>query len=321
MRRIWNQSGRGGFVILLADRPLGEKRVSRGLSIVAVILCGLVALPLLYVDSLAKDALESGASESFGTKTTLGSVSLGLVSGKVGLAKLRVRNPEGFDARYFFSIRKGRFAVGLPAFLDEEVEVPELVLEDVELALQRGGGTSNYDVILAHMRSRPPPDPDDPGKRFVIRDLRIRNVRADLRLDGPAGVGKTLAVAIPEIRLRDVGSDTEGGLIASQLWGTVMRAVLVAIVREGGGVAGFITRDLAGGLGRLGAVPIEVLGQVTRVGGGAVGAGQAAGELAGQAAGGLGDAAGGLIGAGEDAGKTAGDAVRRGLGGLLDRKD
>ena len=112
MRRIWNQSGRGGFVILLADRPLGEKRVSRGLSIVAVILCGLVALPLLYVDSLAKDALESGASESFGTKTTLGSVSLGLVSGKVGLAKLRVRNPEGFDARYFFSIRKGRFAVG-----------------------------------------------------------------------------------------------------------------------------------------------------------------------------------------------------------------
>lgn len=289
--------------------------MSRGLGVVAVVVVLLVALPLFYVDSLAKDALEEGGTESFGTRTTLGSVQLGLLSGQVGLGDLRVRNPEGFEARYFFEIGDGRFAVGLLDFLEEQVEVPSLVLEDVEISLERSARDSNYAQILRNMQSGPPPDPDDPAKRFVIRDLRIRNVRADLRLDGPAGVGKTLEVLIPEIQLRNVGSESEGGVIVSQLWGTVLRAVMAAVVRGGGNAAGFLTRDLAGSLGRLGSVPIELLGDVTRTGVGGVAEG--AGAVAEGVLDGAGRAAGGLI----DAGEGAGGAVKEGLGRFLDRKE
>jgi hypothetical protein len=75
-----------------------------------------------------------------------------------------------------------------------------------------------------------------------------------------------------------------------------VRAVLVAVVRDGGGVAGFITRDLAGDLGRLGGLPIEVLGEVTRAGEAGLAAGKRLGEVAGQ-------------------------AVKKGLGGLLGREE
>ena len=274
----------------------------------------LVGVPLYYVDSLAKDALERGATESFGTKTTLGSVRLGLLSGQVGLGNLRVRNPEGFDARNFFEIGKGRFSVGLGDFLEEEVKVDQLVLENLSLSLERRAGSSNYGTVLENMRRQPPPDPENPGKRFVIDDLRIQNVTANLRFEAPGGIGKDLEVLIPEVRLRQVGSDSEGGVIVSQLWGTVLRAVLAAVVRGGGGVAGFITQDLAGSLGRLGHVPIELVGDVTRTGAGVVkGGASLAKEGAERVLEGAGDAAGGLI--------DAGGAVRDGLGGLLDRKD
>lgn len=285
--------------------------MSRGLAIVAGIVVLLVAVPLLYVDSLAKGALEEGATETFGTKTTLGSVSLGLFSGKVGLGDLRVRNPEDWEAKYFFTIDDGRFGVGLMDFLEEEVEVPQLVLEDVYLSLERGAGGSNYGTILGHMAKGPPPPPDQEAKRFVIRDLRILDVQADLRFDGPGPADKSLEVMIPEIRLRNVGSDTEGGMLVSQLWSTVMRAVLKAVVRQGGGAAGFITRDLAGVLGRVGDVPIQVVGEVTRQGA----------ELATGAGEKLGEAAGGALGDAGELGKSAGEAVKKGLGGLLGQED
>jgi len=275
----------------------------------------LIAVPFFYVDSLAKDALEAGASETFGTKTTLGSVSLGLLSGKVGLRKLRVRNPDGWEEKDFFRIGKGRFGVGLSDFLEDQVEVPELLLDGVFLSLERGPAGSNYGTILAHVQKGPPPPPEEGGKRFVIRDLRIRDVEARLRLDVPGPADQSLEVRIPEIRLRNVGSQTEGGMLVSQMWSTVLRGVLAAVVREGGGAAGFINRDLAGQLARLGNVRVEVLGEVQREGAAlAVDAGAAAGQK-------LGEAAGGVLGEAGDLGKAAGGKVRKGLGGLLDRGD
>jgi len=289
--------------------------VSRRLAIAGAVVALLVALPLLYLDSLAQSILESGASQTFGTQTTLGSVSLGLVSGRVGIGDLRVRNPEGWQANYFFTIGEGRFGIGLSELLAPEVEVPELILEDVHLSLERSPGGSNYGTILSHRKQGPPPPPDAEARRFVIRDVRIRKVEADLRFDGPGAADRELEVRIPEIRLRNLGSDSEGGMLVSQMWSTVLRGVLVAVVRESGGAAGFITRDLAGGLARVGNVPVEIIGAVTSQGGElAVEAGRTAGEKLGEAAGGVVDDAGEL-------GDAAGDAVRRGLGGLLDRKD
>jgi hypothetical protein len=291
--------------------------LSRGLAIVAAVVVLLIAVPLFYLDSLAKDALESGASETFGTRTTLGSVSLGLLSGKVGLSKLRVRNPEGWEEKYFFSIGDGRFGVNLRDFLGEQVTVPQLVVDDVYLSLERSTSGSNYGTILANMQKGAKPAPaksEKPGKRFVIRDVSIRNVEADLRFDAPGPADQELKVLIPEIRLHDLGSETQGGMLVSQLWATVVRAVLTAVVRQGGGPAAFITRDLAGGLARLGGVPIEVVGDVTRVGSeAAVEVGKKAGEA-------VGEATGGALGDAGQLGEEAGGAVKRGLGGLLDRK-
>jgi len=248
--------------------------MGRILGIVALLVVVAVAVPIWYVDSLAKPALEDGATETFGVPTEVGSVSL-----------------------------------GLGTFMEDTVEVPGFVLADAFLSLEKTPGGSNYQAIRAHMqKGGPPPDPDaEPGKTFVIRDLRIRNVDAKLRLAGPGGAaGRSLDLQIPESRLRDVGSQTEGGGVASQVGATVMTAVLQAVVRGGGGVAGFLTGDLRPQVGRVGEVPLQVVGEVSRI----AGVGRTAGETPEEATGGA------LEGAGE-LGEQAGDALRKGIGGLL----
>jgi len=285
--------------------------MSKALAIAVGVIVLLAAVPLLYLDRLAHGALEEGATETFGTKTTLGSVSLGLLSGRVGLGDLRVRNPEGWQEDHFFTIGDGRFGVGLRDLLADEVVVPELVLEEVALSLERSPTQSNYGTVLAHMQKGPPPPPDAEPRRFRVREVRILDVRADLRLDGPSIADEHLEVRIPEIVLRDVGSESEGGVLVSQVWSTVLRAVLSAVVREGGGAAAFVTRDLAGGLARVGRVPVQILGDVTR---GGAEVGQGAAEQ-------LGHAAGDALGEAGELGESAADAVEKGLGGLLGRDE
>jgi hypothetical protein len=291
--------------------------VGRILVVVLVVVAVLAAIPILYLDRLAHRALERGASDTFGQRTEVGSVSLGLLSGRVGVGDFRVRNPEGWQEKHFLAIEDGRFSVGLPTFLEETVIVPEFVLRDVSLALERSvSGKSNYGEILRHMQSGPPPDPAaEPGKKFVIRDLRIENVEAKLRLEGAGGVvQKALDVTIPEIRLRDVGSESEGGVVAAQVWRTVATAVMEAVARESGGLAGFLTADLRNQLARVTTMPFQVVGEVTRLTGeGVEEVGRGVGRVIDEATGGV------LKGAGDAVGETgeAAGKVLKGLGGVL----
>ena len=79
----------------------------------------------------------------------------------------------------------------------------------------------------------------------------------------------------------------------------------------GNGEVRFPIAGLFSRASELGGLPIEVLGEVTRVGGEA---GLEVGER-------LGEAAGEALGAGEDLGRAAGSAVKKGLGGLLGREE
>jgi hypothetical protein len=93
-------------------------------------------------------------------------------------------------------------------------------------------------------------------------------VTAHLQFAPELGKLAEMDVKIPEIRLRDVGSRTGGSTLVANLSAVVIKAVLEAVVRKGGNLPGRIGADLRGGLSKLDGVGGEVVGQVTRIGGG-----------------------------------------------------
>ena len=124
------------------------------IKLVAVLLVLLVLATIavaLYIDTIAKTAIERGATYALGVKTTLGSADVGLLSGTFSMGDLTVANPAGFKSPYFTHLGEGDVKVALKTLRQETVELPTLTLTNLDIHLEKKEGEANYDVILENL--------------------------------------------------------------------------------------------------------------------------------------------------------------------------
>src|SRR5262249_38598226 len=134
-------------------------------------------------DSLAKQAIERGGSHALGVETRIDHAGIGLISGEFSLRGLEIANPPGFQHPGFFALRSSTLELPLSQLTQERITSPELVLDGVTLSLERGKGGTNYGIILDHLQSfesggEKPADEKGEGKKFLLKRLVVRDVRA-----------------------------------------------------------------------------------------------------------------------------------------------
>lgn len=266
------------------------------IKMVAVLLILLVLATVavaLYIDTIAKTAIERGATYALGVETTLGSADVGLLNGTFSMGDLTVANPAGFESPYFTHLGQGDVKVALKTLRQETVELPTLTLTDLEIYLDKKEGKANYDVILENLKrfeSQENAQDDAGGKKFIIDEVLIKNIMVHVQLLPLGGDLTKLDVPIDEVRLHDVGSGTDGSVLMSELTSVIIKAVLAAIVQKGGGL---IPSDILGDLGQgLGSLAEMGLDAATGLGDRIKDAGGGLDEVTE----GLGDGLGGLLG-------------------------
>lgn len=269
-----------------------------------IVLVVAAGVGLYYVDSLAKGAIEKGGKYAAGVETTVGAANVGLMNGTFTLADFAMANPPGYDAAPFFALKRLETGVSLPTLRQDVVELPKLEIDGVRLRLLAKEGKANYAVITENLKrfsSTSSASEEKSGKKFVIRELIVRDVSvvADLALLVPLPVGAKPEIALPEIRMKDVGSAGGAGSSLSELAGVVVAAVLNAVGGAGNFLNADFAKDLTGRLGDLGALQQQALGAVNAAVGGAL---QDVGSKVGGEA------------------QKALDKVGQGLGGLLGGK-
>lgn len=326
-----------------------KKRIKQIIALIILLPVIGVAAALYWIDAIAKAGVEHGATYALGVRTTLDSMSVGVIRGRVALGGLDVANPAGFKADRFMRLNQGRVGVSLGSLREDTVVLPELRLTGLDVNLERGKDKGNYEVILDGLKkfenadAKSPPQ-QKPGKKFVIRLVTVEDV--DVQVDvaalggslgkvGLSGPATSLPLHFDKIELRDIGSETDGGMLLSQLSGLLTRAILEAIVKQGGSVIpDIITGELSRGLnslGGLGEVSIQVVGDVTTMIDGQVknvtGLGGQILDGAGKTVEGLGKGAGevgkGVTDVLGKTGEAVGEGVGKigeGLGGLLGGK-
>ena len=164
---------------------------------------------------------------------------------------------------------------------------------DVWLAAHRGDTS-------AAPSQQPAPSGGKAGKGFVIKKLAIENVTVHL-----SGFGKEMEpIKLPPIVLENIGSESTGGVVASQLAGIVLRQIMIEVMKNPGQLPAFalasLNQGLAGvgslgevGLVRVGKVGEDVNSLISGAGGDVESAvGNVLGEGAGKAAGGVFDSLG-----------------------------
>ena len=260
----------------------------------------LVGFPLLivlllvgayvFVDHIAKLAVEKGGTQAMGVPTSLKSITLKPVRGEGSIEGLEISNPTGFKTPYFMSLSKGDASLDVGSVLKDQVVMKKISLSGIELYLEKTKEGANYKVILENMKKGEQAPKEEGGKKFLVEQVLVTDIRVHADVSTLGLKVSTLDIKIDEIKLENVGSDTGSGVIMSELMGTIVKAVLVAVLEQGVKLPGAIAEDLGGGLAGLGKfggkVTIKAAGKV--IGG------------AGKVLGGAAETIGGIFGGGDD---------------------
>ena len=231
------------------------KKLLKVLAALVVLFVVLLVVFFFYIDSIAKKAIETGATYALGVQTSLQRADIGILSGDFRLSGLQVANPEGFTSERFLKLGTGELDVTMRSLTKDTVEVPKLALDDVEMTLEKKGGESNYKVILNNLKrfqSAKKKDQDagkpEKGKQFVIHEIVITNVLVHAQLFGIGGQLDSVQVTLDEIRLTDVGSE---GITFSQMTDIVIQAIMAGVLKSGADFPADLVSDLGGAMNGL----------------------------------------------------------------------
>jgi uncharacterized protein involved in outer membrane biogenesis len=242
------------------------KTLIRRLFLVLLVLFLILVGAYFFIDSLVKAGIESGATSATGVRTTLGGVSIGLFSGQFSMQSLQLDNPDGFDSDHFLTLDKGEVAMNLGSLLGDEVVIPSLALDKIDINLEEKNGRLNFKTILDNLKqvSSGPDDPKpDDGKRYIIEELRITNIKVTATVGGAP-----IPIAIDKIVLTDVGSGKNQGVSMGQISGIILTAIFESLAENANDVlpnimSATINSGLEGlgELGELGSSTLEKVGK------------------------------------------------------------
>ncbi len=226
------------------------KKLIKMVAVLLILLVLAMVAVAFYIDTIAKTAIERGATYALGVETALGSADVGLLSGTFTMGDLTVANPAGFDSPHFTYLHEGGVELTLGSLRKETIELPTLTLSGLDIHLDKSEGKANYDVILENLsrfESGDDAERETDGKKFVINEVLIQRIVVHVQLLPIGGDLTKLDVPIDEVRLRNVGSETDGSVLMSELTTVIIKAVLAAIVQKGGDL---IPADVLGDLGQ-----------------------------------------------------------------------
>ncbi len=285
------------------------RRLIKVAVVLVVLLVVACVAAFIFVDRIAKSAIERGGTYAMGVETSVDSADVGVFGGTFAMSGLGIANPAGYASETFLTLGDGSVAVSLGSLTADTVELPSLKLSDIVVNLEKKDGKANYETIMANLQrfeSDAPADPQAEGKKFVIREIVIRNVVVNVELLPLGGSLSKVSVPIDEIVMKDAGAGgvSKSGMTMGELCSLVVKAVFAAAIENGGGI---IPDDVLGGLGNglqglqgLGGMAVSVGGESLKnlesTFGGALGGLGNVGEGLGDELGNVGDDLGGLLG-------------------------
>lgn len=211
---------------------------------ILLVLLVLLALSLLgvglFIDGLAKSAIQTASSEALGVETRVETVRIGFFSSTFSLKGLAVDNPKDIGEGQFLSLGDGSVELSTMSLLGDTVTVPELTLKDITVHLIKTAKGSNYETILDNLDrfqggsgsaggssggGAAGESSESEGKRFIINKLLIENVKVKVEPAKELNLG-AVEVPIDRIELKDIGSESDKGVLLSDLTGIVIEAIL-----------------------------------------------------------------------------------------------
>ena len=178
-------------------------QLRRIVRVVVVLLVAAGVVVYLGLDRFLKRTVESESTRSLKLATTLDSARLSLLGGKLKLNELRIASPHGFSAPHMHELGGIDVSVRYGELGKKPIHVQSLVIDRPQLVIEQSNGALNFKKAMDALP--PGQSSSDEPIRMVIDELRMEQARIVVR-PGLPGVSQELAVAVPSITVRSVGS-------------------------------------------------------------------------------------------------------------------
>jgi hypothetical protein len=207
--------------------------------ILYIVLCLVVALVVLIVvlihlfgNSALKAGIETAASKGLNVGVSLEDVDLSILGGKVGLQKLVIDNPPGYEHEKLLELSDARIAVDIGSLLSDTVNIKEIKLDGANVVVEQKGLSNNLqDLIKGIPKPETKEEKKPEGKKLHIDNLEITNTKVMVKLLPVGGKASTVPVPLSTIKMTDLGGDNK--LNTAALVSKVLLAIAGGIAKEG----------------------------------------------------------------------------------------
>ncbi len=229
---------------------LGVVAVLAVLIVVTVIGAG------IFLDSIAKNSLETVGTKIARVSIKVDAVNLSLLNGSARVKGIVVGNPEGYKTPQAISIGSADAGVNPLSFFSDKIVVRSVLIETADVTFEGGLGGNNLSKIMDNVnaiaKNGGPASTNTtvkaanaPGRRFEVDDLLITGAMVHVSLTGMGGKETTLP--LPDIHLTNLGKNG-AGITVTDLTRRVLGAITTGAIKA---VAN-ATTDIGKSAGNLG---------------------------------------------------------------------
>ena len=198
--------------------------------IVVIVLVAAVVVFHLFSGQIIKSGVKTAASNALKVGVDINDISLSILGGSVAIDGLIINNPPGYTYKNLLELNKTDIAVNIRSLMQDTVHIKEIKLDGMDLVIEQKGFSNNLQEIIKGLPSaKDQQGQPAAGKKLVIDDLEITNIRVKVKL-----ITGTVPLNLAPIKMTNLGGDNK--LDMAKLTAKIMVAITQGIVQQGAGV-------------------------------------------------------------------------------------
>jgi uncharacterized protein involved in outer membrane biogenesis len=218
------------------------------LVIILIVIIGGILAVSFSIDSIIKKGVETVGSEATGATVTLRDVNISLLSGKGKIRGIFVGNPEGFKTESAFKLNEVRVALDVKSVFSDRIIVNEIFIDSPDITYEKGDRGDNIRTILNNIKSfqgEPKSAAAEKQEKSAERETKIQIdkfdvINGNINMSLTALQGEKLALAMPDIHMKDIGKKGSGASMAD-----VMEQIFAKVNSNiGTAVTGSLQKDI-----------------------------------------------------------------------------
>ncbi len=203
---------------------------------VALVVVALVVF-FFSLDSIVKKQVETVGPRLTKVEVRLGGIHLSPFSGRGGLSRLFIGNPEGYKTPSAIKIGEIKVRVELSSLRSDVLVVDDVNFQAPEITFEGTLSGNNLSKILENLQAASGGQKQEATeksgakkeKKFFVKDLQVNGGIINGTIDTPLG-GKSATLAFPGLHLQNIGS-RENGVTAAELSKQVMKPLLAIVTK------------------------------------------------------------------------------------------